>query len=264
MFGNFTEYLYLAPNLNLFLILCLIIIPISIGALFFIKWFMPLHIRYQENAVIASTSAFIIVIYGVLAGFATLVLSNNEAEAAHVMQYEANAMANLYRDSLALSEPLRAKAQEDIKKYANEFLTVEWPLMNADTEVKSHADLYIRDLTLALAQYKTHSQGESQIVNDMLTQLSNLYDARQQRIQISYNSLGSTIWVVILMGTILSLCASYIFGVNFYLHIFIVIASALMTISVLFLLISLDKPFAGEADVTPDAIQNVVKIMEAH
>jgi hypothetical protein len=59
----------------------------------------------------------------------------------------------------------------------------------------------------------------------MLQEVRVLYDARQQRIQMSYFQLNPEIWVVVVLGTILTLCINYLFGMNFYLHVFTVSAA---------------------------------------
>lgn len=256
------EYLYMTSNLNLFLILSSILLFVSLCALFLIKRFMPLHLRYQENAVISSTSAMVIVIYGVLAGFATLYLINYSNFASDAWQREADTVANINREAQVLSDPLQKKVISALGNYVDEVLNVEWPLMNQDKPVVSRGDYYIQQLTQNLVHTNVTATMESAVIRDLMTHVSNLYDARQNRIQASYTTLATPVWVVIIIGTILTLCVSYIFGVNFNLHIFVVLAATLMTACVLFLLISLDKPFVGQFAVGPEAMQYVLQTIQ--
>lgn len=255
------DYLYQTSDLNLFLILSSFFIAISILALLLIKKFWPVHLRYQENAVVGCTSALVSVIYGVLAGFATLHLINNYNNATDALQREANATANLYRDSRELNEPLRTKIHTNIKQYLTEVIKVEWPLMNAGKTINTDGDLIIQNTLDELNRYANGKGIEPLIIADMITVSRNLYDARQNRIQLSYASLNNEVWVVILVGTILTLCVSYLFGVNFYLHIFIAVGAALMTASIIFLLISLDKPFQGDFIVGPEILNSVLEFV---
>jgi hypothetical protein len=252
------DYLYQTSDLNLFLILSSFFIAISVAALLLIKKFWPLHLRYQENAVIGCTSALVIVIYGVLAGFATLHLINNYNTAIDAIQREANAAANLDRESRELNESLRTKIHEDVKKYITEVINVEWPLMNSGKTISTDGDFIIQNILDELKNYTIGGGIEPLIIADMITISRNLYDARQNRIQLSYISLSNEVWVVILVGTILTLFVSYLFGVNFYLHIFIAVAAALMTASIIFLLISLDKPFQGDFIIGPETFNSVL------
>lgn len=254
-------YLYQTSNFNLFMILSCFFIAISILALYFIKLFIPLHLRYQENAVVGCTSALIVVIYGVLAGFATLYLINSNNSAADALQREANSISNMYRESRGLSEPVRTEVQLNLKRYLTEVIKLEWPLMNAGKSVTNRGDFILQDISDELHSAKINSGTESLILADLLVVTRNIYDARQQRIELSTRSLSNEVWVVIIAGSILTLVVSYLFGVNFYLHIFIVIAAALMTSSILFLLIGLDKPFQGDFIVGPEIYNQVLTFM---
>jgi hypothetical protein len=249
------DYLYQTSDLNLILILCSVSISISVIALFCIKKFYPVHLRYQDNEVIASTSALIIVIYGVLAGFATQSLLNKMAYATDALQHEANAIVNLYRDSLGLEDNYKAQIKKEINQYIDNVLNNDWPLMNKGQQISSEGAHIIERISVDLTHLKIATVLESHVVGHMLTQLKELYDARRARIEASYATLANEIWIVVIAGTVLSLFASYLFGVNFYLHIFIVSVAALMTTSVLFLLISLDKPFQGDSSVGPELIK---------
>lgn len=251
------DFLYQTSDFNLFAVLSCFFISISIFALFLIKWLVPLHLRYQENAVVGYSSALIGVIYGVIAGFATLHLINNNNYALDAVQHEANAIANLYRDSQWLDEPMRTNAQIDIKHYLNQVLNVEWPLMSKGKVISNQGDIILEQISWDLNKTKVTDRLQTQVLSNMLEVSNAIYNARHDRILLSYLSLSNEIWVVIIIGTILTLCISYMFGVNFYLHIFTVVAAALMTTSIIFLLISLDKPYQGDFIVGPAELQSV-------
>jgi hypothetical protein len=173
------------------------------------------------------------------------------------VQREANAVADIYRDSQNLADPARGQVQGQIKDYLKQVLNTEWPLMLVGKQIPDQGDVIlgkmVKELGAAVA---------SPAVTDMLAVSRNIYDARQQRIQMSYTSLSPEIWVVILMGSLLTLCISYLFGINLYLHFFVVIAATLMTSSIIFLLISLDKPFQGQYIVGPDIFHGVLAFIE--
>jgi hypothetical protein len=48
---------------------------------------------------------------------------------------------------------------------------------------------------------------------------------------------------------------NFLFGMNLYMHILTTSASALMASSIIFLLLTLDKPFQGEFVIEPDAFK---------
>src|SRR3990167_3926256 len=121
---------------------------------------MPLHLRYKENAVIGCTSALVIVIYGVLSAFATLYLMNNNNYATDALQREANAIANLYRDSQWLNDPIRTNIQTNIKAYLTQVTDIEWSLMNHGKIVTNTGDLIIERISTELNHYKINNATE--------------------------------------------------------------------------------------------------------
>jgi hypothetical protein len=261
MDANMIDYLYQTSDLNLFLIVSGFFILVSIVALFFVRVILPLHLRYQENAVIGCTCALVSVIYGVLSGFATLYLINNNNYASDSVQHETSSIVNLYMDTQGLPDPLKSQVQKDITRYLFQVINVEWAQMSKGEMVSKEGALILGDMLNTITHYNITTTSESVAISDMFSASRNLYDARQQRIQLSYASLSNEVWVVILVGTCLLLGVSYLFGVNFYLHVFIMIVAALMTSSIIFLLIALDKPFQGEFIVGPQMFESVYKVI---
>ena len=149
------------------------------------------------------------------------------------MQREANAVADIYRDSKWLKEPAHANIQGQIKTYLKRVIEIEWPIMQDGTVVGNEGDLIIEQITNELILYRGQSNSESLLLHDMLDEVRQLYDARQQRIHLSYTQLDPNLWIVLLIGTILTLCVNYLFGMNFYLHVLTVSAAALMTASMI-------------------------------
>jgi hypothetical protein len=87
------------PDSDVFFVLSISLIVISILAIYAIKKLVPIEILYRDNPVIGNISALIGIIYGVLAGLTALYLINNINLTSDAVQREANALANIYRDT---------------------------------------------------------------------------------------------------------------------------------------------------------------------
>jgi hypothetical protein len=250
------EYIASFSAFSLFVIFCCGSIAVSVIAILLIKQFVPEQLQYKDNPVIGNISALISIIYGVLAGLTALYLINNINYTDDAIQREANAAANLYRDSQWLPEPHRGEVATQIKIYLTEAINTEWPLMKAGKKITPAGNLIIDKI--AHQVYLSSNHAESILAHDMLDEVKTLYNARQQRIHMSSAFLHPAIWVVILIGTILTIAINYLFGMNIYLHLITVIASALMASSMIFLLVTLDRPFQGEFVIEPDALQAIL------
>jgi hypothetical protein len=140
----------------------------------------------------------------------------------------------------------------------------EWKEMKEGHRVSNQGDLIIDHMADQIYLYKGNGHSEALVVPDILQEVKTLYNARQQRIHLSFSALSPQIWLVIIIGTILTLAINYLFGMNFYLHIVSVSAAALMAASIIYLLITLDRPFQGDFIVEPDAFKELQKYINTN
>jgi hypothetical protein len=256
------DYLFQISDIALFTILCGTSLLFSIIAMFLVRRFVPLKLRYADNAVLGNISALLSIIYGVLAGLTALYLVTNIGNTMNSVQSEANGLANLYRESKWLQEPTQAKIQMEIKTYIKRVMNIEWPRMRRGLLISNDGDMDIEMISAELSHYNLATQRDNLIVKDMLEELKATYNARQERISASYSQLSPEIWIVILLGTMLTIILSYLFGMNFYLHILTVTGVTLMTFSMIFLLVTLDRPFQGQFVIESDVFQPVLSFIE--
>jgi len=256
------HFLFQISDIYLLLLLSSITIGISIIALILVKRYIPLKLRNRNNPVIGNISALIGIIYGVLAGLTALYLFNNVYYATDSVQREANALADIYRDSKWLKEPTRSAIQIQVKNYLNKVINEEWILMKNGSEISKEGALIIDSIGDQLKNYDMVTNKEFLIVRDILDEVKKLYDSREQRISMNDSALNPEVWVVLLIGTILTLGINYLFGMHFYLHLFTVSATALMASSMIFLIITLDKPFQGQFIVQPDSFKSTLSYIE--
>ncbi|MBA3660998.1 MAG: DUF4239 domain-containing protein [Gammaproteobacteria bacterium] len=256
--------IYQLSDLNIFIGLAFIFIIMSVPVIFIVRRYVPIELRYRDNPVIGNISALISIIYGVLVGLMALYLINNISYTADAVQREANAVADIYRDTRLLKDPQRSQIQTTLKNYLERVINVEWTTMKNGLALDAVGRTTIESITDELVTYPAHSTAESLLLHDMLDGVKTLYDAREQRIHMSHAQLNSQIWLVILIGTFLIIIINYIYGINFYLHILTVSAVALMAASVIFLLLTLDRPFQGEFGIQPSAFQSVLSFIEIY
>ncbi len=256
------NYLYTLTDLTLFLLVSFAGLAFSSLGIFIISALIPYDVRYKENPVIGSVSALIGLIYGVLAGLTALYLINNINYTNDAVQREANSAANLYRDSTALQNPLKLAIQKEIKIYLMQAIDLEWPVMKMGGRVNQNGDAFINRIHQLLTPYNPSNQSEIYNKHDMLDEIKSLYNARHLRLAMGYSELSGEIWLVILLGTILTIGINFLFAMNYYLHLLTIGAASLMASSMVFLLLTLDRPYQGEFAVLPTALQTVLITMK--
>lgn len=258
------DFFYRLDVITLFIIVSVIFISVSTITLLFLKRYLPQKLADQDNAVVGNVSNLVSLIYGVLAGLTALYLINNISYAADAVQREANAVVDMYRETTWLKQPMQDQLKVHLKKYIDTVIEVEWPLMRQGKNIDNQGDFIIEEVDDKLKEYNTSNQSEALLVRDMQQEIKALYDARQQRIQLSSASLNSEIWIVIILGTILMIAINYFYTVNVFMHLICIAAVALMASAMSFLLLSLDRPFQGEFVIEPVAFKSVISFIDKH
>jgi len=256
------DFLFQLHEVYLFLLLCGVGVVVSIIAVLLVKRFIPLSLRYAENPVLGNMSALISIIYGVLAGITALYLINSYSDSTTAVQREANATANIYRQSYWLAQPLQENLQKNLAQYLQEVINIEWPLMKLGDKITDQGDKIIDNMSLLLKQANAVAGADTVTIHELIGELKTLYNARQDRIAASYLRLNPEFWIVIIIGTFLTVMINYLFGMNFYLHLATVSAVTIMAFSMIFLLVALDRPFQGEYVIEPDAFKPLLMQIE--
>ena len=252
------EFLFQMSDFPLFCLLSVFFILTSLVGVLLLRLFIPHEIRFKENAILGNVSATISVIHGVLVGMIALYLINTISYASDAVQHEANAAGNIYRDSLWLKNPLKTAIRSEIRQYLSHAITSDWGFMSRGKLPDGQGNLIIETISRQLAAYPQTTLADRTIMARMLDEVSQLYSARGLRIGASTIAVGQETWIVILIGTFLTIGINYFFGMNFYLHMLATTALGLMMAAILFLLITLDKPFQGQFVVGPDPLQKVL------
>jgi hypothetical protein len=256
------NFLSQLPSFTLFILLSCASIITSFVSIFLIRRFVPLQMQYKDNAVIGNISALISIIYGVLAGLIALYLINNISYSAEAVQNEVIAVANLYRDSNWLKKPAQTGIHKEIKRYISNAIDYEWPAMMNAHHINDTGAIIINTLSQELSKYSISGSAETIIVSSMVNEIHDLSDAREQRIRMSYSEINTETWVVILLGTILTIAINYLFGMNLYFHLLTSCATAIMASSMVFLLLTLDRPFQGSFLVGPNGFKTILAMIE--
>jgi hypothetical protein len=89
-----------------------------------------------------------------------------------------------------------------------------------------------------------------------LTLVQEVSDARRLQLLEATQGLPGILWVVLLGGGVVTVCFTYLFGLkNNWAHALMVAALTLVICGTLFIIGSLEYPFAGQANIRPEAFE---------
>ncbi len=190
--------------------------------------------------------------YGILLSFAVSLVWGENSGVAAAVSNEAQALSQLHRSAgLVLAQPFAGQAQQLTRHYAKTVVEAEWPTLRRHergNEARSEAETisdFLNQVPLTAASNPTsYAQFQAQAAKWL--------DARQVRKTTDSSDMPLTMWAVLLTGAM----------VLFVFHGFLVMQSRRASFLVLvplatiigielFLIFTLDRPFAGAFAVDP-------------
>jgi hypothetical protein len=119
----------------------------------------------------------------------------------------------------------------------------------------------ISDALNSLRKDKTLTTEQSSDLDQLYFMNNILFDVHEERAAKVHLSLMPGMWLVLILGTILTLSMTTILGMEQRLHMACVIAASLMVSSVVYLVITVDRPYRGDFAVQPDTLIATLKFI---
>ncbi len=237
------------------LLIVAVAMVVAVGGLLLVQRLFSTELRKQANDVAGFIYAVLGVAYAVLLGLMLIAVWEKWNAAETVTTDEANELAGIFYFAHALPQPEGRHIQELVRSYSQVVVEEEWPLM---AQGKSSPEAWatldeLRGTILGLNPPKAQQTGYDQMrYNQMLEQLHSLGDARRERLLVAEQGLPPILWVVLILGGVITVCFTYLFGLdNTLVHLLMVAALAMIISLSLFTVAALDYPFKGDIRIHP-------------
>jgi hypothetical protein len=195
----------------------------------------------------------------VVAAFVLISLYDAIADVEETTYAEADALVAVYWASHSLPEPARTQIQREVRTYATVVAEREWPEMRAARPVGDTGWDMLNKLRTTVDRVRTTNDWQEAQRTEAATQLWNVYQARQERLNASGGGISAVVWFAILVGSLMSVALVLLFGgAKLVAHAVIVSVLAGAIGLLLFAIYQLQNPFSGGADVGPDAFTAAV------
>jgi hypothetical protein len=233
---------------------------VAVGGLVLVQRLFSTERRKQHNDVAGFIYAVLGVAYAVLLGLMLIAVWEKWNAAEALTTDEANELAGIFWWAHALPQPEGRHIQELVRSYAEVVVEEEWPLMaQGRSSPKAWATLDELRATILGLNPPTGAQqmGYDQMrYNEMLEQLHDLGNARRERLLAARQGLPTILWIVLILGGVITVCFTYLFGLEDTLVHLLMVAALAMIISIsLFTVAALDYPFNGDIRIHPAAYE---------
>jgi hypothetical protein len=231
---------------------------VAVVGLVVVQRLVPPDRREAQNNVAGFIYAVLGVAYAVVLAFMLIAVWEDYQTAQINVESEAHELAGVYFLASQLPEPQRTHVQDLARTYARVVVEQEWPMME-QSQTNPRADSLLRQLRLELLQFDPSTQGEQVLYEQGLTDLHNAIDARRSRLLEVREGIPSLLWVVLVVGGVITVSFTYLFGLKSNVaHALMVAALTLLICGVLFTIGEFNNPFSGPVEIQPEAFREVL------
>jgi hypothetical protein len=179
------------------------------------------------------------------------------------VELEANSLVNLYRLADGLPDASRIEVQKLARSYAQVAIDKDWPEMERGLVPTESVGLTSMIEKALMISTPDGSRASSVVLDHAITELSALTTCRRTRLLESALSLPAILWFVLIVGGILTIGSSCMFGSqNRVLHGVQVVFFSLLVALVLLAIADINRPFRGAVHVADDAFVRALENMK--
>lgn len=250
------DLLFGLPLWVLALFLNLWMMGFALGALWvFRRWILP-RLRIDTDASLffgAAVMQSAMVLYGLVAALTAVSVWQTHANVAGAASREATAIAGLWRDFGGYPERERDAMRELLRGYTNYIIREAWPEQSQGRMPRGGVDWTDR-LQGQLFAFEPRTESQKILHGETLAAFNRMVEARRLRLDAVNTGLPGVMWFVLLPGAMGCLLLSVFFRIEDVRFQAVLIAGLSGFVAmVLFVIISLDRPFQGDMAVTADS-----------
>ena len=199
----------------------------------------------------------VMVFYGLAVALIAVTVFQTYSDTQKVVTGEATALNALYRDVTSYPEPIRTELQQGVRDYTRYVIDEAWPLQRQGKVPGGGFELMTR-FQVTLTTFEPTTEGQKLLHGETLRAYNTTIQTRRLRLDAVGTGLPKVMWVVIVFGAFISLSSAFFFKVkDARLHILEVLLLAVFIGLVIFMILSLDRPFRGDLGIGADPYQLV-------
>lgn len=245
---------------------CIVVAAAVIGSLLFmavLNRLWPWERRRTHNELIGWQLSILGTTYAVIMGFMLYAVWTAFGEATLNADLESNSVVNVYHLADGLPEPQRTQLQVLARSYADGAVNGDWPQMVAGHVPEKSIEIN-KEMWRAAMSARPSSAAEQTADDHLLSELIALSQRRMTRLMQSTYRLPKVLWSVLLVGGVLTIVSSCMFGSeSTKLHALQVFSFSLLISLSLVAITDIHRPFQGMIHVSDYAFRRAQQNMQA-
>jgi len=243
-------------------LLVLLAVAISVTVLYLFRNSVKFEIRKGHNEIAGFVFATVGVLYAVVLAFVVFAVWERFTTSEQAVSHEAALVVGVYRDTELFPEPRRTQAQRALRAYVTEVMDNEWSVHG---QVLPHKKPDALNRVWDIFRQADQRPGVDRISLDKAQDhLHDIEVARHARHLSRESSLPGIFWPILVLGAIFTLFFAFIFDMgNVRVQgVLTALLAGLMT-ALLFLVLSLARPFTGQVQVSKAPFEHALLQFDA-
>jgi hypothetical protein len=220
-------------------------------------WILP-RLRIDTDASLFLGAAVMqsgMVLYGLVAALTAVSVWTTHSHVADTVSREATAIAIVWRDLDGYPQPERDALHEVLRGYTSQIIEEAWPLQQQG-RVPGMGVEWLNRFQAQLFPFEPASESQKILHAQTLAAYDGMIEARRARLDSVNTQLPGVMWFVLLPGAMGCLLLSLFFHIeDVRFQAFLMAGLAGFVAMVLFVIISLDRPFQGPMAIGADSYQ---------
>ena len=245
------DFFYALPIwLSTILILALAL-AVGLGSSVGVRRLLRIESTAEEREVAINLMQVVAAYIGIMIAFAGVQVWQDFQDAHAAVSHESATAAELYRDLTTYGQE-SAAARGQLRRYLASIVDDEWPLL-AREQKSAETDEALADLFMEFGKIRPQDDRDSAFYSEALSKLNDLVEMRRKRLIASRAGIPVLLWMVGLVGSLLTMAYASAFSPTRYNVMMISGVSLTLGLVFLFILV-VDKPFKGEFSVGSDEL----------
>lgn len=223
------------------------------------RWVLP-RLRIDTDASLFLGAAVMqsgMVLYGLIAALTAVSVWSTHSQVSNTVSREATAIAILWRDLGGYPQSERDSMREVLRGYTNQIIEQAWPEQGQGRVPRMGVE-WLDRFQAQLFAFEPTSESQKLLHAHTLDGYSGMVEARRARLDAVNTELPGVMWSVLLPGSMACLLLCLFFHIeDVRFQTILMVGLAGFVAMVLFVIISLDRPFQGAMAITPDSYQLV-------
>ena len=241
------EWIYDYPAWQMGALFGLGFMGVSLAGMFAVRplFHAWIHGRDRTNEMVSLNIASFSVFYGILLGLVAVGVYANYAAAGDLVEREAATLAALYSDTSDLPEPHRTQLLADLRAYAEETISKDWPTQ-AQGVVPKGGTQQMETFQKDLQAVHPDAKADQIAYAEASAQFEKLVESRSNRLVKVGAGIANLLWVVVLIGAAFSTGIICMLDMQVNVHAILTAVLSMFLGIVIFVVAEMDRPFRGE------------------